>query len=56
MADEEATEFLDVNSGIKNFLTLADLSQFEFAFKSEGITKVLHIRDVTNEDLRRIGE
>ena len=49
-------DFVEKNASIKSFLIIADLHQFEAAFQSEGITKVEHIRDVTNVDLKKIGE
>ena len=42
------------NASLKSFLIIPDLNQFEAAFQSEGITKVEHVRDVTNKVLKKI--
>ena len=49
-------EHLKMNDSIATFLIVADLEQFEAAFQSEGVMKVEHIIDVTEEDLIKIGE
>ena len=49
-------EHLKMNGSIATFLIVADLEQFQAAFQSEGVMKVEHIIDVTEEDLIKIGE
>ena len=49
-------EHLKMNDSIATFLIVADLEQFQAAFQSEGVMKVEHIIDVTEEDLIKIGE
>lgn len=53
-----STDNADINHSsdeIGSFLALADLSNFEARFVSEGVGKTSHLTDVTVEDLILIG-